>query len=128
MSNFYKNVEYSLLIHYGETNLPAQSERKRICNSGHRQATVCKSFVWSYASPLLQKEAYQMYQLLTVASATRFDLFEEIITLVVYQDECREVFYFNLPDSFHTQFRIFYTFNALDIVLSQDGSRTTDRT
>ena len=69
-----------------------------------------------------------MCQLLTVASATRFDLFEEIITLVVYQDECREVFYFNLPDSFHTQFRIFYTFNALDIVLSQDGSRTTDRT
>ena len=33
---------------------------------------------------------------LFTTSATRFDLFEEIVTLVVYQNECREVFYFDL--------------------------------
>ena len=38
---------------------------------------------------------------LFTTSATRFDLFEEIVTLVVYQNECREVFYFDLPDCFH---------------------------
>ena len=66
--------------------------------------------------------------LFTVSCTTRLDLLEEIITLVVYQDECREIFNFNLPDSFHTQFRIFYTLNALDVILCKDSSRTTDRT
>ena len=63
---------------------------------------------------------------LFTTSATRFDLFEEIVTLVVYQNECREVFYFDLPNCFHAQFRIFHTFDALDVVLSQNSSRTTD--
>ena len=40
---------------------------------------------------------------LFTTSATRFDLFEEIVTLVVYQNECREVFYFfqiaSMPNS-----------------------------
>ena len=54
-------------------------------------------------------------------------MFEEVISLVINQDKCWEVFYFNLPDCFHTQFRIFYTFDTLDIVLSQDSSRSTDR-
>ena len=65
---------------------------------------------------------------LLLASATRFDLFEEIVALVVNQDECGEVFHFDLPDSLHAQFGIFHTFDALDIVLSQDSSRTTDTT
>lgn len=65
---------------------------------------------------------------LLLASATRFDLFEEIVALVVYQDECGEVFHFDLPDSLHAQFGIFHTFDALDIVLSQDSSRTADTT
>ena len=63
---------------------------------------------------------------LFTTSATRFDLFEEIVTLVVYQNECREVFYFDIPNLFHAQFRIFHTFDALDVVLSQNSSRTTD--
>ena len=45
--------------------------------------------------------------LFTITQATRFQLLEEIVTLIIYQDECREVFHFNLPDSLHTQFRIF---------------------
>ena len=65
---------------------------------------------------------------LLTASTTRFDLFEEIVTLVVYQDECREVFYFDLPDRFHAQFGIFHTFDALDVILGQDSSRATDTT
>jgi HlyD family secretion protein len=54
-------------------------------------------------------------------------LFEEVITLVIHQDKCREIFHFNLPDSFHTEFGIFHTFDALNIVLRQDSSRTADR-
>ena len=68
------------------------------------------------------------YCLFTITQATRFQLLEEIVTLIIYQDECREVFHFNLPDSLHTQFRIFHTFNALDIVLCKDSSRSADRT
>ena len=64
---------------------------------------------------------------LLAASATRFDLFEEIVTLVVYQDKCWKIFHFDLPDRFHTQFRIFHALDALDIVLSQDSCGATDR-
>lgn len=38
-----------------------------------------------------------------------------------------EIFHFYFPNSFHTQFRIFHTLNALDIILSKDSSRTTNR-
>ena len=60
-------------------------------------------------------------------SATRLDLLEEVITLVIYQDKRGEVLYLDLPDRFHTQFRIFHALDALDIVLSQDSRRATDR-
>lgn len=60
-------------------------------------------------------------------SATRLDLLEEVITLVIYQDKRREVLYLDLPDRFHTQFRIFHALDALDIVLSQDSRGATDR-
>ena len=55
--------------------------------------------------------------LVLLASATRLDLFEEVVALVIYQDESREVNYLTLPNCFHTQFRIFHTLDALDIVL-----------
>ena len=55
-------------------------------------------------------------------------MFEEIVTLIVYKDECREVLNMDFPDCFHTQFRIFDTFDALDVVLSKDCSRTTNAT
>ena len=61
---------------------------------------------------------------LFTTSATRFDLFEEIVTLVVYQDKCWKIFHFDLPDRFHAQFGIFHTFDALDVVLGQNCSRT----
>ena len=55
-------------------------------------------------------------------------LLEEVVALVIHEDECREVLYLDLPDSLHSEFRILYTLNALDIVLSEDCCRTTDRT
>lgn len=60
-------------------------------------------------------------------SATRLDLLEEVIALVIYQDKRGEVLYLDLPDRFHTQFRIFHALDALDIVLRQDRRRATDR-
>ena len=45
------------------------------------------------------------------------DFGEEVVALVIHQDEGREVFHFNFPDSFHTQFRIFHTFDALNVIL-----------
>ena len=59
---------------------------------------------------------------------TWFNLFEEVISFVIYQNKCREIFHFNFPDCFHAQFRIFYALNALDVVLSKDCSRSADRT
>ena len=49
--------------------------------------------------------------------ATGLQLLEEIVTLVVNQDKCREVNHLDLPDSLHTQLRIFNTLDALDVVL-----------
>ena len=53
-------------------------------------------------------------------------LLEEVVTLVIHEDECREVLYMDLPDRLHSELRIFHAFNALDVVLSKDCSRTTD--
>ena len=77
---------------------------------------------------MISGAAFFILELLVLLTAIPwFQLFEEVIALVIYQDECREVLYFNLPDSFHTQFGIFYALDALDVVLCQDSSRTTDR-
>lgn len=65
---------------------------------------------------------------LLATSATRFDLFEEIVTLVVNEDECREVLNADFPDGLHAQFRIFNAFDALDVVLSKNSCRTTNAT
>ena len=54
-------------------------------------------------------------------------MLEEVVTLVVHEDECREVFYADFPYSFHAQFRIFHTLDALDVFLSEESGRTTDR-
>ncbi len=40
--------------------------------------------------------------LVLLASATRLDLFEEVVALVIYQNEGWEVNYLNLPNGFHT--------------------------
>ena len=55
-------------------------------------------------------------------------MFEEVVALIVYEDESREVLYFDFPDSFHTQLRILYALDRLDVLLCEDSSRTTDRT
>ena len=61
-------------------------------------------------------------------AASGLDLLEEIVALIVNEDECGEVFHLNLPNSFHAEFGIFYTLDALNVVLRKDCGRTTDRT
>ena len=53
-------------------------------------------------------------------------LLEEVVTLVVDEDECGEVFHLNLPDSLHAELGILNALDALDVVLCEDSSRTTD--
>ena len=60
------------------------------------------------------------------ASATRFELFEEVVTFVVNEDKCWEVNYFDFPDCFHAEFWILNAFDALNVVLSKNSSWTTD--
>ena len=54
------------------------------------------------------------------------ELLEEVVALVIHKDECREVLNLDLPDSLHSEFRILYALDALDIVLSKDSCRATD--
>jgi len=55
------------------------------------------------------------------------ELLEEVVTLVVNEDECREVFHMDLPDSLHSEFRVLHALDALDVVLREDRSRASDR-
>ena len=55
-------------------------------------------------------------------------LLEEVVALVVHQDEGREIFYFDFPDSLHAEFGIFYALDGLDVVLGEDSRRATNRT
>ena len=50
---------------------------------------------------------------LLATSATWFDLLEEVVTLVVNKNECREVFYRDLPYCLHAKLRILNTLDAL---------------
>lgn len=45
------------------------------------------------------------------------ELLEEVVSLVIHKDEGWEVFHFNLPNSFHAEFGVFHTLNALDAAL-----------
>ena len=54
------------------------------------------------------------------------ELLEEVVTLVIYEDECREVLDVDLPDCLHSEFRVLHALDALDVVLSEDCCRTTD--
>ena len=63
---------------------------------------------------------------LLATSATWFDLLEEVVTLVVNKNECRKVFYADFPYGFHSELWEFNTFNALDVVLGKNCSRTAD--
>ena len=63
-----------------------------------------------------------------LAWSPRLQLLEEVVALVIYEDECREVLYGNLPDSLHTELWVLYALNALDRTLRENGSYTTDST
>ena len=53
-----------------------------------------------------------------LARSPRLQLLEEVVALVIYEDECREVLYGNLPDSLHTELWVLYALDALDRTLS----------
>ena len=55
-----------------------------------------------------------MCNTLLLATAARLELLEEVVALIVYKDECREVLNFNLPNGFHTYFGEFHALDALD--------------
>ena len=55
----------------------------------------------------------QLSHLLAGTRCPGLKLFEEVVAFVVDEYEGREVFHLNFPDGFHSEFRIFYTFNAL---------------
>ena len=54
---------------------------------------------------------------LLAGAAFLFDLSEEVVTLVINEDKCREIFNFNLPNGFHAEFGIFHTLDVLDALL-----------
>lgn len=49
-----------------------------------------------------------------VHGTTGFDLFEEVVSFVVHEDECGKVFDADFPDCFHSEFGVFEAFHALD--------------
>ena len=63
---------------------------------------------------------------LLAGAAFLFDLSEEVVTLIIDEDKCREVLNFNFPDSFHAEFGIFHALDALDVVLCKDSCRSAD--
>ena len=63
---------------------------------------------------------------LLARAAFLLDLSEEVVTLIIDEDKCREVLNFNFPDSFHAEFGIFHALDALDVVLCKDSCRSAD--
>ena len=55
-------------------------------------------------------------------------MLKEVVALIINEDECREVLYAYLPDSFHSKLRILYAFDALDVAGREVCSRSADRT
>ena len=71
---------------------------------------------------------YMFLLLALLARSPRLQLFEEVVALVIYEDECREVFYCNLPDSLHTELGVLYALDALDRTLGENSSHAADST
>ena len=71
---------------------------------------------------------YMFLLLALLARCPRLQLLEEIVALVIYEDECREVFYCNLPDSLHAELRVLYALDALDGTLGENCSHAADST
>lgn len=62
------------------------------------------------------------------ASGAGFELFEEVVSLVVHENESGEVLYLYLPNGLHAEFGVLNTFNRLDVLLSKNSGRSADRT
>ena len=54
------------------------------------------------------------------------NLFVQIVSLVVYDDECRKIYYLYLPDSLHSQVLVVEALHLLDIFVGKQGSRSPD--
>ena len=61
-----------------------------------------------------------------MGGADGFDLFEEVVALVIDEDKCREVFYLDFPIGLHAVLGILDPLDALDVVLGEDCGRTAD--
>ena len=61
-----------------------------------------------------------------MGGADGFDLFEEVVALVIDEDKCREVFYLDFPTVLHSELGILDALDALDVVLVEDSGRTAD--
>ena len=45
---------------------------------------------------------WRILALVTTCALFVLDLLEEVVPFIIYQNKRREIFYFNLPDSFHS--------------------------
>ena len=74
--------------------------------------------------------AFLMYlhtcRLMVARWVPRFQLGEEIVALIVYENEGGEVLNPNFPHSFHANLGELYTFDALDRIQRKYGSRSAD--
>ena len=61
------------------------------------------------------------------ASGAGLELFEEVVSLVIHENEGGEVLHLYLPNGLHAEFGVFNTFNRLDVLLCEYSSRSADR-
>ena len=64
--------------------------------------------------------------LLLAVWAPGLQLLEEVVALVIYENECREVLNGDFPDGFHTQFGVFHALDALDAALREHCCHAAD--
>ena len=102
------------------------TDRTKICsatitpylNSGCKYTTI---FIYNKRPPESQRAFSYLWFL-------ESEFLEEVVTFVINEDECREVLNVDLPDRLHSKLWILYALDALDVVLCENRSRTTDRT
>ena len=58
--------------------------------------------------------------------ATRRDMLEEVVTLVVHEDEGGKIVNFDFGDRFHAEFREFDDLDFADAFLCEDGGGAAD--
>ena len=106
-------------------NAPVLTVLKHVCEPKHQKLLNKKGTIFwivgfenhfqNIVPFVFYREFFLFHTLL--ARSPRLELLEEVVTLIVNEDESREVFNSDLPDSLHAQLRILYTLDALDATL-----------